>query len=543
MSLRNLRRCGLLVSLLPMALGVSAWEGPDADAALAVDGQCETAEANGSECALNALQFRGRKVLARTDAGASDTAHDTGSCRSYGCARYVPGHACQCNSKCREYGDCCSDYDAQCLAPAQEQGSCKSYSCSSYVPSHSCQCNAKCRQYGDCCSDYDAQCLAPAQEQGSCKSYNCSGYVPGHACQCNEKCRRYGDCCSDYEALCVSPAASPPSSPEAQPARQSSGGKVFGHPSASTQYPSHPGFTLMLAEEFDGPIDLDADPIWTWSDGGLSEGQARFMKENINFQDGKMVIELRGAPPEHAQPCSHAEVEIIPNNKTATSGEIRTRHNMFRYGRYEVRMKAPTVQPSNPWIDGNFIATMFVFRDAKFKHWREIDVEVLGDSSGTVSTNVITGENIRKFRIDMDRSKKYEAPFNVRADFHTYAFEWLPDRITWFVDGKVIREERIGDVPIPELPGKIIMNLWEFDRRALFGGKEIWNDRLPMRSEYDWFRFYKWDGDAHYPCAGMAEHCLTEDDLYLSGNNPCDGIPQVGTVFGTPPCTASCLTR
>ena len=28
--------------------------------------------------------------------------------------------------------------------------------------------------------------------------------------------------------------------------------------------------------------------------------------------------------------------------------------NMFRYGRYEVRMKAPDVQPGNPDIDGHW---------------------------------------------------------------------------------------------------------------------------------------------------------------------------------------------
>jgi len=458
----------------------------DANAALSVDGQCDNANVSGSDCALNALQFRGRKVLASADAGATDAERGGGSCESYGCVGYAPGHACQCNDRCH--------------------------------------------QYADCCSDYEARCVAQAQHRGDCKSYGCVGYVHGHACQCNDECHQYGNCCSDYEALCASPAASPR-------------GKIFGHPSASARYPSHSGFTLMLAEEFDSPMDLDADPIWTWSDGGLSEGQARFVKENIKFEEGKMVIELSSTPPSHPQPCSHAEVDVIPNNKTATSGEIRTKHNMFRYGRYEVRMKAPAVQPSNPWIDGNFIATMFVFRDAKFKHWREIDVEVLGDASGAVSTNVITGENVRKFRIDMDRSKKYKAPFNVREDFHTYAFEWLPHRITWFVDGEVIREEKTGDLPIPELPGKIIMNLWEFDKRALFGGKEIWNDRLPMRSEYDWFRFYKWDGDEQYPCAGMGDDCLTKDDKYLSSNNPCDGIPQVGTVFGKAPCTAPCVAR
>ena len=42
-------------------------------------------------------------------------------------------------------------------------------------------------------------------------------------------------------------------------------------------------------------------------------------------------------------------------SKPLVSGELRTRRNMFRYGRYEVRMKAPDVQPGNPDIDGNWL--------------------------------------------------------------------------------------------------------------------------------------------------------------------------------------------
>jgi beta-glucanase (GH16 family) len=297
----------------------------------------------------------------------------------------------------------------------------------------------------------------------------------------------------------------------------------------------------VLAEEFDSPLDLDADPIWTWSDGGLIEGQTRFTKENIKFYDGKMVIEMSSFPAAHAQPCSHAEVDTIPP-KSKSSGEFRTRHNMFRYGRYEMRMKAPSVQPSDQTTNGNFVSSMFVFRDGKFKHWREIDIEITGDSSNHVQTNCLVAENKIQFSIDMEDSKKHTTPFNVRSDFHTYAFEWLPHRVAWYIDGRVVREKRAGGPgnPIPELSGKIMMNLWMFDKRALFGGKKIWNDRFPMRSEYDWFRFYKWNGDKHYPCAGMDARCLTADDKYLSGNNPCDGIPQVGGVSGRAVCKASC---
>src|SRR5919109_788665 len=41
---------------------------------------------------------------------------------------------------------------------------------------------------------------------------------------------------------------------------------VRGHCSSAT-YPTHPGFTLALVEDFDQPLDLDNDPIWTYSDG------------------------------------------------------------------------------------------------------------------------------------------------------------------------------------------------------------------------------------------------------------------------------------
>merc|ERR1712151_157417 len=64
-----------------------------------------------------------------------------------------------------------------------------------------------------------------------------------------------------------------------------------------------------------------------------------------------------------------------------------------------------------------------------------------------------------------------------------------------------------------------------------------------MHSEYDWFRFYKWDGDKEYPCLAMDESCLTPDDLYLASNNPCDGIEQKGTVGGKKPCKAVCTRK
>jgi beta-glucanase (GH16 family) len=314
---------------------------------------------------------------------------------------------------------------------------------------------------------------------------------------------------------------------------------VHGHPSANIDYPKYEGFTLVLAEEFEQPIDLDNDPIWTWSDGGLREGSVRFRKEGIKFEDGKMKITVskndRNFPP--LDSCSHASVEQIPY-KPLISGEMRSRYNLFRYGRYEVRMKAPEVKHGRPDVNGNFIATMFAYRDANAHHWREIDFEVTGDQPNSVTTNLLSADGTKNWKAYLQDSRQPDlGKINVRQDFHTYMFEWTPSGVTWYVDGKVVRKG--SRLKVPEMSTKIMMNLWIFTGGA-FGGSQIYNNEYPFHSEYEYFRFYKWDGDDKYPCADLTNSCLTEDDRYLDGNNPCDGIPQEELLEGQRVCTAKC---
>merc|ERR1712127_571490 len=102
-------------------------------------------------------------------------------------------------------------------------------------------------------------------------------------------------------------------------------------------------------------------------------------------------------------------------------------------------MKAPLVQPGNSLVNGNYIFTMFVYRDAKFKHWREIDFEITGDGPGSVTTNVLSADNTDEWDPSIAEAKQV----------HIYAFEWLPTSITWYIDGEVIRRKTGGDVPIP----------------------------------------------------------------------------------------------
>jgi hypothetical protein len=447
-----------------------------------------------------------------------------------------------------------ADFTDESLLQLRGAGSCQSFGCG-YQHGRTCQCNKDCKNYNSCCDDYEDVCKA-----GSCAKYTCAGaFVPGRDCQCNDKCKHFNSCCSDFDSVCKATPDSTPAPTEAQPenlpepvepdesepedsANEGSAVEgVFGHPDPSIDYPKYEGFTLWLAEEFNEAIDIDKDKFWTWSDGGLREGEVRFVKRGLQFRDGKMIIEVSNEKPfPQTESCSHASVEHI-GYKPLTSGELRSRHNMFRYGRYEVRMKAPEVQKGNPNVNGNFISTMFVYRDANAHHWREIDFEITADGPNSLTTNQLYADGTKNWKPYLQDSRKpYIGNINVRSDFHTYMFEWTPSGVVWFVDGKEVR--RGSKLKTPEMSTKIMMNLWIFTG-GHFGGNQIYNNRYPFHAEYEYFRFYKWDKDDKSPCADGGTSCLTEDDSYLSGNNPCDGIEMKGLLEGQKPCHAVCRER
>jgi beta-glucanase (GH16 family) len=281
-----------------------------------------------------------------------------------------------------------------------------------------------------------------------------------------------------------------------------SGSSAHGHPDASKQYPAYDGFTLYLVEEFDEPLDLNGDAFWTWSDGQIPASRVAFVEEQIDFTDGKLVL-------------------------TATdevSGELRSRFNAFRWGRYEASIRAPATAAS-------FIHSMFVFRTPGNILWREIDVEILGDHPNTVNTNLIMAENtgdwsssIQETTLDYpfggSPAQSLPPGFGNRDAFHVYAFEALPDSITWYVDGLPIRRKQAGvgdnELDVPQESMKIMMNLWVFVSAGLGGDPS--QNQYPFSAEYEWFRFYRWDQDDRYPCEPLPE-CLDPDDLVNSRNN------------------------
>lgn len=316
-----------------------------------------------------------------------------------------------------------------------------------------------------------------------------------------------------------------------------SAGPPFGHPDPNVKAPTYDGFTLWLVEDFTQPLDLVHDPIWTYSDGGFETH--RFTRDAITFEDGKMVLTLSDTSVPAS--CSYSNTGLVME-RLRKAGELRSKHNWFRYGRYETRLKAPSVKPNDPVTNGNYIASLFTYRQPACQEWREIDLEVTGDTATRLSTNLITAEKDCNFSADKEQPQVFELPGSFRTDFQTIGFEWLPGSIKfYYLDeaGKEVVLRELKSDKVPTLSAKLLANLWMFHDSFDFGGPMGANDQLPFRAEYDFVRFYRWDQDLDYPCADMSASCLKPEDVDLTRNNACDGIATTGDLAACKQCGAT----
>jgi beta-glucanase (GH16 family) len=166
--------------------------------------------------------------------------------------------------------------------------------------------------------------------------------------------------------------------------------------------------------------------------------------------------------------------------KNYKGGEYRTKE-AFLYGRFESSFKAPGKEgtlgtmftyfdgsPSDPWSQGK---------------WNEIDVEIMGRYNNDVQFNTITPGQINHVR------HQY-VDFNPALDYHTYAFEWTPDYIAYFIDGVEVYRQTEDFVRTVNRAQKLMFNMWIPNYPNWAG---VWNDQvLPAFTYYDWAAYYKY---------------------------------------------------
>ena len=149
------------------------------------------------------------------------------------------------------------------------------------------------------------------------------------------------------------------------------------------------------------------------------------------------------------------------------------------YGRFEIRMKSA--------YGSGTVSSFFTINDYwseglnGTENWQEIDFEALGQYTNQFQTNIIITA------YETSHEQLHTLQYNPHVSFQTYAFEWTPDYIDFFINDQLIRRDANNYVESFNAGQKIMMNIWQ----------PIWEDWvetfdpsiLPIYAFYDWVRY------------------------------------------------------
>lgn len=209
-------------------------------------------------------------------------------------------------------------------------------------------------------------------------------------------------------------------------------------------------------------------------------------------------------------------------SKDYKGAEFRTKQT-FLYGRFEVRMKSA-------YREG-VLSSFFTYHEftGGIENWNEIDIEILGRYPNDIQFNTITAGQT-------NHVSHYPLPFSPHEDFHTYAFEWTPNYVAWFVDGVEVYRQTGNHIPTLNKPQKLMMNIWNPEAPNWAG--QFNPDALPAFAYYDWVKYYIYTpGSGNYGTGNNFTFSWSDDFTYWNTSrwdkathtwvgNGCDFIPE-----------------
>jgi beta-glucanase (GH16 family) len=187
------------------------------------------------------------------------------------------------------------------------------------------------------------------------------------------------------------------------------------------------GYTLVWSDEFTGSNGSAPDATkWTYDLGGSGWGNKELQSytsrpQNAQIQNGNLVIT--------ALQENYTGTDGIARNYT--SARLKTENRFAQaYGRFEARIKIPKGQGIWPafWMLGNDIT------QNGWPKCGEIDImENVGHEPGMIHGSV-HGPSSIAHTSDLTATVSLPAGQNYSDDFHTYAVEWEPGTVRFYVD-------------------------------------------------------------------------------------------------------------
>jgi GR25 family glycosyltransferase involved in LPS biosynthesis/beta-glucanase (GH16 family) len=134
----------------------------------------------------------------------------------------------------------------------------------------------------------------------------------------------------------------------------------------------------------------------------------------------------------------------------------------YLYGRFEAVIKASNV----PGV----ITGFFLHRDSPRQ---EIDIEIPGNRPDSLLVNVFYNPGDEGARFDYGyrgAPNTISLGFDASQSDHSFAIEWKPEEISWFVDNRLVhRRVNWNPTPIPHLPMTLHVNAWPTRSKELAG--------------------------------------------------------------------------
>jgi len=217
-----------------------------------------------------------------------------------------------------------------------------------------------------------------------------------------------------------------------------------------------PRFKLKWRDDFDSFNDAR----WSKQSHTFEENLARFAPNNVVVEGG--ILKLR-------------VTKVASEDREYSAAEVATKES-FTFGRFAGRIKF--------CAGSGMVSSLFTYKQNVSDSWQEIDIEYLGRIPNGVQYNLISGTAANRV---YQPKVVNNLPWSPTMEFHDYVLEWLPDGITFYIDGEQTWK---GVQPAIKDAQTLHMNAWPANYAVTQFAGPFEPTAVPCEAQYDWVEAY-----------------------------------------------------